>query len=97
MENVATKIGELRDLIDKNRQLRATAEANITFAKNRREQIDNRLREIGINPDNADQELKDMEEAFEVMAAQLKIELVEEASRYNDIINKLKVSTGEIK
>jgi len=96
-DNVATKVVELRQLQTSNDRLRAEAEAGIAFARERLKQIDTRLTEIGIVPDNVDQELRSLEEQFGVAADLLKKELLAEAVTYNEIISKFQTSLGEKK
>ncbi len=94
-ENIAAKVVDLRKQVEANQKLRSDAEAHLALAKSRLQQIDNRLIEVGINPENVNADLRDLETQFEASYEKLKIELSEEAQRYNEIISKSKATIGE--
>lgn len=94
-ESIATRVSELREAVQKNQRLRSDAETRLALSKQRLTQIDNRLREIGINPDNVDAELVDLESQFTVLADNLSVELTTEAQSYNTIIEQTKPAFGE--
>jgi chromosome segregation ATPase len=94
-ENIAGKIASLRGAVQTNQRLRQDAETRLSLSKQRLSQIDNRLTEIGINPDNVDEELKDLESQFTVLADNLSNELKQEATSYNQIIEQTKPAFGE--
>jgi chromosome segregation ATPase len=95
VENIAGKIATLREAVQANQRLRQDAETRLSLSKQRLQQIDNRLTEIGINPDNVEEELQELTNQFSVLAEQLGTDLKEEASRYNTIIEKTKPAFGE--
>jgi chromosome segregation ATPase len=97
LSNIAAKVVDLRQQVDTTRRLRSDAEAHLAIGKSRLQQIDSRLREIGINPENVDAELQELESQFETQISKHKQELTQEAERYNEIINKTKQSIGEAK
>lgn len=93
--NIAGRISSLRSDVQTNQRLRADAETRLALSKQRLNQIDSRLREIGMNPDNVDAELADLETQFTVLADSLGKELKAEAADYNKIIEQIKPALGE--
>lgn len=95
VDNVAGKVAALRQSVQQNQRLRADAETRLALSRQKLETIDNRLKELGLNPDNVDEELKDLDQQFEVMSAKLTVELQTEANSYNAIIEQTKPALGE--
>lgn len=95
-ENIAAKITDLRQQVLKNQRLRSDAETRLALSRQRLSQIDARLMEIGINPDNVDEQLQDLENQFSVLADALAVELRTEAEGYNKIIEQTKPALGEV-
>lgn len=93
-DNVAGKIADLRQSVQNNQRLRHTAETRLVISKQRLSQIDKRLQELGINPDNVDAELQDLETQFSMLSDKLKNELQLEAENYNKIIEQTKSVVG---
>jgi chromosome segregation ATPase len=95
-KNIATTITDLRESVKKNQRLRSDAETRLALSRQRLTQIDTRLVEIGINPDNVDEQLQDLENQFSVLAETLATELRTEAEGYNKIIEQTKPALGEV-
>jgi predicted nucleic acid-binding Zn-ribbon protein len=74
-------------------RLRAEAEASLEMAKNQREQVYNRLKELGIDPDNADQELSALETQLEETMGKLSEAMNAEIRSYNAITESAKAAT----
>lgn len=70
--------------------LRAGAEANLTLAKRRLEEVDGKLRAMGIDPGNAEQELAALEAQLETSVAELRVRVAEETKAYEGILERTK-------
>lgn len=95
VESIAARVASLREAVQRNQRHRADAETRLSLSKQRLTQIDKRLQEIGINPDNVDAELLDLESQFTVLADNLSVELKKEAESYNTIIEQTRPAFGE--
>lgn len=93
--NIAGQIATLRSDIETNRRLRQDAETRLALSRSRLNQIDQRLQEIGINPDNVDEQISELEQQFTILADSLSVELKTEAENYNKIIEQTKPALGE--
>lgn len=89
-ENIAGIVSNLRTSVATNQRLRADAETRVALSKQRLDQIDDRLRELGINPDNVDEELQELKNQFTILAEKVASDLREESVTYNAIIEKTK-------
>jgi len=85
-QDIAQKILKLKENSTAANRLRATAEANLHVAKRQLEETEQALRDLGIDPDKAEEQLAAMEMALHVEADALALALDEEIRAYNAII-----------
>ncbi len=91
-ETLAQRIVGLRDAVTSATKLRAEAEASVNVSKQRLAEIDAKIRELGLNPDNADVELQALEAQLDKTVAELQVAIASEIASYNDIIAAGKVA-----
>lgn len=84
--DAAAKIIGLKDQFAKAQSFRAQSEANINLAKSQLAQIDSRMKELGINPEQAEAELVALEEGLQGQIDTLAKGLSAEITVYNSII-----------
>lgn len=84
--DLAARILALKEAVAKADQRRATAEAAVKFAQQQVGAIDEALRKLGIDPENADQQLADLEAQLEQALTQLEQKTAEADAEYTRII-----------
>lgn len=85
-KDIAVRIVELRGDVQKAQKLRAEAEANLSVAKQKLEDVDKQLKALGLNPDNADVELTALEDQLKKTVGELQTAISKEITSYNEII-----------
>lgn len=90
----AEKILLLKQARDKAQQLRATAEGTLTLARKQLEEIDVKLQGLGIDPEHAPAQLKDLEDKLEVAVSELSIQIAAETKAYQEILDVAKQVFG---
>jgi chromosome segregation ATPase len=83
---LAQRIVGLRDAVTSATKLRAEAEASVNVSKQRLAEIDAKIRELGLNPDNADVELQALEAQLDQTVTELQAAIASEIMTYRDII-----------
>jgi chromosome segregation ATPase len=83
---LAQRIVGLRDAVTSATKLRAEAEASVNVSKQRLAEIDAKIRELGLNPDNADVELQALEAQLDQTVTELQAAIASEITTYRDII-----------
>jgi chromosome segregation ATPase len=80
----------LRDSVTRSASLRAQAEAQLSAARQQLGKIDSQLKELGIEPDNAEQELSRLETALDSKIADMHRLVNEEIATYNKVVEASK-------
>ncbi len=86
VDDTYQKVTDLRKQEADARTLRARAEANVTLAKQRLEQVEKEIRDLGVDPAKAEVELKALEEQLIKSVAELDGALKQEIARYKEVI-----------
>lgn len=84
--DLMTRINALRELETTANARRATAEANLALVKQRLEQTEAEIRALGVEPENAEQELVTIESQLEQAVTQLTDLLIAEIKASEDVI-----------
>lgn len=85
-EELAQKILELKNQSNSSIRLRAEAEASLRQAEQSRDAINTRLKELGVDPENAEVELAAAEDQLKITVAELTTALNAEVEQYNSIL-----------
>jgi len=85
-KDIAVRIVELRGDVQKAQKLRAEAEANLGVAKQKLTDVDAQLKALGLNPDNAEQELSALEGQLKKTVGELQAAISKEIVSYNEIV-----------
>lgn len=83
---LAQRIVNLREASATATRLRVEADASVNVSKQRLAEIDGKIRELGLNPDNADVELQALEAQLDKTVAELLVAITSEITSYNEII-----------
>lgn len=86
-KTVLEELAALKAEAQRAQTLRATAEANRAVVQRRLEEIDGQLKSMGIDPENAEQELADIEASLAVKVAALRAAVAAEAAACEAVIS----------
>lgn len=88
--SVLEDLAKLKAEAQRAQTLRAAAVANREHALRALEEIDGRLRALGIDPEQAEQQLADLESRLSVEVAALRTAVAAETSAYESIVAQTK-------
>lgn len=88
-KDLAARVVELKAEVAKAQQLRAASEANLTVAKQRLKEVDEKLKALGITPENCDVELAALETQLEQTVADLSAKVAAEVAAYTTILTAI--------
>lgn len=91
-DDVGQKILKLKEDSAKAQQLRAQAEGNLAVVKDQLAKTDAKLKEMGLDPDQCEQQLAEMEAELERKVSELSAALATEIAAYKAIIEQTKAA-----
>lgn len=90
--DIAGQIVKLRGDVATAQRLRAEAEGTLSVAKAKLTEIDAGLKQLGLNPENADVELAALERQIETTVTELQAAVTTEIAAYNEILKAAKAA-----
>jgi len=87
--DLATQFINLKERVAASGQQRAEAEASLRMARGQLTEVESEMREMGIDPDNAEQELSALEDELQLLMTQKEEQVAEELEIYSQINLKL--------
>jgi septal ring factor EnvC (AmiA/AmiB activator) len=88
MAGVLEDLAKLKAEAARAQTLRASAEANLGVVKRQLEEVDSKLRALGIDPGNAEQALSDLEAQLATTIGELRMRVAEETAAYDAILQQ---------
>jgi chromosome segregation ATPase len=86
--SILEDLARLKAEASRAQTLRAGAEANLSVARRQLEEIDGKLRAMGIDPGNAEQELAALEEQLALSVSELRAKVSSETTAYEAILKQ---------
>lgn len=86
--SVLEDLAKLKQEVSRAQTLRARADANLGLVRRQLEEVDGKLKGLGIDPEHAEQELAAMEAQLAASVADLRAKVAEETAAYEDILRQ---------
>jgi len=92
--DLATQFISLKERVAVTGKQRAEAEASLRMARGQLTEVEAEMREMGINPDNAEQELSALVDELQLLITQKEEQVAQELEIYSQINLKLQKVFG---
>lgn len=85
-EDLAKKVIALKAAVGQSSELRAQAEANLSMARKQLGKVDEQLKALGVEPDDAERQLELMETALDKKVTEMQGIVNGEIATYNKVV-----------